>query len=126
MKRYLLDTHLIYWWMTADVRLGKATQGLVAKSEIIVSTASVWEMVLKNASGKLPLPAGALGEHFAAQGFVPLPILPRHIEAVRHLTCAHADPFDRLLIAQAQDERVTLLTRDAALLKLGLDGVVKA
>lgn len=52
--------------------------------------------------------------------------LPRHIEAVRHLACAHADPFDRLLIAQARDERVTLLTRDAALLKLGLTGVVKA
>lgn len=126
MKRYLLDTHLIYWWMTADVRLGKATQALVARSEIIVSTASVWEMVLKNASGKLPLPPGALGEQFEAQGFILLPILPRHIEAVRHLACAHADPFDRLLIAQAQDERVTLLTRDTALLKLGLDGVVKA
>ena len=112
--------------MTADVRLGKATQALVARSEIIVSTASVWEMVLKNASGKLPLPPGALGDQFEAQGFVLLPILPRHIEAVRHLTCAHADPFDRLLIAQAQDERVTLLTRDAGLLKLGLDGVVKA
>ncbi|MBL0166236.1 MAG: type II toxin-antitoxin system VapC family toxin [Propionivibrio sp.] len=112
--------------MTADVRLGKATQALVARSEIIVSTASVWEMVLKNASGKLPLPPGALGEQFEAQGFILLPILPRHIEAVRHLACAHADPIDRLLIAQAQDERVTLLTRDTALLKLGLDGVVKA
>lgn len=111
--------------MTADERLGKATQGLVARSEIIVS-ASVWEMVLKNASGKLPLPPGALGEQFEAQGFVLLPILPRYIEAVRHLTCPNADPFDRLLIAQAQDERVTLLTRDAALLKLGLDGVAKA
>jgi len=62
--------------MTADERLGKATQGLVVKSEIIVSTASVWETVLKNASGKLPLPPGALSEHFAAQGFVLLPILP--------------------------------------------------
>lgn len=124
MKRYLLDTHLIYWWMTADARLGKATQRLIEKSEIVVSTASMWEMVLKNAKGKLPLPQGALTEQLEAQGFILLPILPRHIEAARSLTCAHADPFDRLLIAQACDERLTLLTRDAAILGLGLDSVV--
>jgi len=125
VKRYLLDTHLVYWWMTGDVRLGKATQRIIAKSEIIVSTASVWEMVLKNAKGKLPLPRGSLAEQLEAQGFVMLPILPRHIEAARSLTCAHADPFDRLLIAQAYDERLILLTRDAAILALGLDGVVE-
>lgn len=122
MKRYLLDTHLIYWWMTADPRLGEATQRLIAESEMVVSAASVWEMVLKNAKGKLPLPQGSLTEQLEAQGFTLLPILPRHIEAVRSLTCAHADPFDRLLIAQARDERLTLLTRDMAVLALGLDG----
>lgn len=125
MKRYLLDTHLIYWWMTADVRLGKATQRLIAKSEIVVSAASIWEMVLKNARGKLPLPQGSITEQLEAQGFGLLPILPRHMEAVRSLSCTHSDPFDRLLIAQAYDERVTLLTRDAAILELGLDGVVQ-
>ena len=121
MKRYLLDTHLIYWWMTADARLGKATQRIIAKSEIVVSTASMWEMMLKNARGKLPLPQGSLAEQFEAQGFVVLPILPRHIEAVRSLVCPHADPFDRLLIAQARDEKLTLLTRDTAILALRLD-----
>lgn len=125
MKRYLLDTHLIYWWMTADARLGKATQRIISNSEIIVSTASIWEMVLKNAKGKLPLPLGAITEQLEAQGFALLPVLPRHIEAVRSLSCVHADPFDRLLIAQAYDERLMLLTRDAAILGLGLDGVVK-
>lgn len=125
MKRYLLDTHLIYWWMTADARLGKTTQRIIAKSEIVVSAASVWEMTLKNAKGKLPLPQGSLTEQLEAQGFALLPILPRHIEAVRSLTCTHADPFDRLLIAQAYDERLTLLTRDAAILALGLDGVAE-
>ena len=125
MKRYLLDTHLIYWWMTADARLGKDTQRIIAKSEIVVSTASIWEMVLKNAKGKLPLPQGSITEQLEAQGFAMLPILPRHIEAARSLICEHADPFDRLLIAQAYDERVTLLTRDAAILELGLDSVVK-
>ena len=125
MKRYLLDTHLIYWWMTADARLGKATQRIIAKSEIVVSVASMWEMALKNAKGKLPLPQGSLTEQLEAQGFLLLPILPRHIEAARSLTCVHADPFDRLLIAQAYDEKLTLLTRDAAILGLGLDGVAQ-
>ena len=125
MKRYLLDTHLIYWWMTADTRLGKATQRIIAKSEIVVSVASMWEMALKNAKGKLPLPQGSLTEQLEAQGFLLLPILPRHIEAARSLTCAHADPFDRLLIAQAYDEKLTLLTRDAAILGLGLDAVAQ-
>ncbi len=125
MKRYLLDTHLIYWWMTADARLGPTIQRIIAKSEIIVSAASMWEMVLKNATGKLPLPEGSISEQLEAQGFILLPILPRHIEAARKLRCKHADPFDRLLIAQAQDERLTLLTRDAAILGLELDGVAK-
>lgn len=125
MKRFLLDTHLIYWWMTGDEQLGKATQHTIAKSEIIVSTASIWEMVLKNAKGKLPLPPGSIAEQMEAQGFVVLPILPRHIEAVRNSTCTHPDPFDCLLIAQAHDERLSLLTRDAAILALGLDGVVE-
>lgn len=111
--------------MTGDARLGEATQRLIEKSEIVVSTASVWEMLLKNARGKLPLPEGLITEQLEAQGFVLLPILPRHLEAVRSLACAHPDPFDRLLIAQAQDERLTLLTRDVAILELGLDGVAK-
>ena len=125
VRRYLLDTHLIYWWMTADARLGRATRGIISRSEIIVSVASLWEMALKNTRGKLPLPQGEISEQLEAQGFVLLSILPRHIEAVRRSTCALADPFDRLLIAQADDERSTLLTRDAAILSLGLHGVAK-
>lgn len=125
MTRYLLDTHLIYWWMTNDSRLGKTTQRLIAKSEIVVSAVSIWEMVLKNAKGKLPLPEGSLAEQLAAQGFILLAMQPRHIEAVRHLQCAHSDPFDRLLIAQALDEKLTLLTRDTAILGLGLNGIAQ-
>lgn len=111
--------------MTADTRLGKATQSTIAKSEIMVSTVSVWEMVLKNANGKLPLPQGSLVEQMEAQGFVMLPIMPRHIEAVCGLSFPHPDPFDRLLIAQARDERLILLTRDAAVLALRLDCVAE-
>lgn len=126
MKRYLLDTHLVYWWMTADARLGEATQRLITEAEIVVSVASVWEMVLKNSKGKLPLPADSITGQLEAQGFKLLAILPRHIEAMRGLRCAHNDPFDLLIIAQAQDERITLLTRDSVILGLKLDGVVEA
>lgn len=87
--------------------------------------ANLWKIVLKNGKGKLPLPPGELTTELEAQGFVLLPILPCHIASVRHLSCAHADPFDRLLVAQAHDERLTLLTRDAAILALSPDGVVK-
>ena len=65
------------------------------------------------------------GGKLEPQGFILLPIFPRHIEAARNLTCEHPDPFDRLLIAQAMDERLTLLTRDAAILGLELDAVAK-
>ena len=123
MKRYLLDTHLVYWWMMADKNLGANTKRIIAKSEIVVSVASVWEMLLKNARGKLPLPQGAVAESLEAQGFVMLPILPRHIETLSRLSCTHTDPFDRLLIAQALDERLILLTRDVAILALKLDCV---
>jgi PIN domain nuclease of toxin-antitoxin system len=112
--------------MTGDACLSKTTQRLIAKSEIVVSAVSIWEMVLKNAKGKLPLPQGALAEQFEAQGFIVLPVLPRHIETVRYLQCVHNDPFDRLLIAQALDEKLTLLTRDTAILGLKLNGVEEA
>ncbi|MGH8475961.1 MAG: type II toxin-antitoxin system VapC family toxin [Methylococcales bacterium] len=124
MKRYLLDTHLVYWWMTGDKCLGAATQRNIAESEIVVSTASLWEMTLKNAKGKLPLPSSSIVESLEAQGFILLPIVPRHIEAMRRLNCVHADPFDRLLIAQSLDEKLILLTRDAAILALGLNGTM--
>ncbi|MCB0067998.1 MAG: hypothetical protein KDD77_12635 [Caldilineaceae bacterium] len=72
------------------------------------------------------MPPGDIWEGLQAQGFVLLPILPRHVAAVRRLNCAHADPFDRLFIAQTNDERLTLLTRYAAILALEVDRVVRA
>jgi PIN domain nuclease of toxin-antitoxin system len=124
VKRYLLDTHLIYWWMTANPRLGEAARRIIESAEIIISTTSLWEMVLKNAKGKLPLPDGSLTDAFEQQGFILLPVLPRHVEAARHLDCPHPDPFDRLLIAQARDECMPLLTCDSALLALGINGIL--
>lgn len=109
--------------MTADERLGKAAQEIIAKAEIVVSTVSLWEMTLKNARGKLPLPAEPLAEGLELQGFILLPILPRHIEVARRLEILHNDSFDRLLIAQAADETLIMLTRDSAILGFDLDFV---
>ncbi len=81
---------------------------------------------LKNTKGKLPLPSGSLIEPLQAQGFVVLPIHARHIDALRRLSIGHSDPFDRLLLAQATDEGIRLLTRDIALLNCGLAAVANA
>lgn len=125
MRRYLLDTHLVYWWMTANPCLGQQATDLLASPGMLVSVASIWEMVLKNTRGQLPLPDGPVSDALLAQGFALLPVLPRHVDAVRNLACDHADPFDRLLIGQARDEGAVLLTRDAAILALGLEGIVR-
>lgn len=103
--------------MTADRRLGAATEQLIAQSEVAVSTASLWEMVLKSERGKLPLPAGGLDSSIEGQGFVLLSISPVHVETSRQLELVHPDPFDRLLVATARVEDRVLLTRDSAILK---------
>ena len=112
--------------MTNDAKLGKATKQLIARADVQISCASIWEMTLKNVKGKLPLPDGDLCAQFVAQGFNVLPILPTHIEATRKLRCAYADPFDQIVLATAFEARLILLTRDAGILALGLDHVVAA
>ena len=112
--------------MTNDARLGAETQRVIEEAEIVVSTASLWEMVLKNAKGKLPLPPDSITAALESQGFLLLPIQPRHVEALRGLEFDHADPFDRMLIAQSFYESLPLLTRDSAILALGLSHVQAA
>jgi len=119
-KSYLIDTHLLYWWMTAPPKLGKATTQKLRDADILVSTASLWEMVIKNRKGKLPLPDEPLHHTIAVQGFHILPITPLHLHALRDLDLPHEDPFDRLLLATAMAEDCILLTRDSALLAFAL------
>ena len=120
IKSYLIDTHLLYWWMIQSPKLGKATIQKLRDSDILVSTASLWEMVLKNHKGKLSLPDEPLHYAISAQGFRILPITPSHLEALRGLGLPHEDPFDRLLLATAIAEDCILLTRDSALLSFFL------
>jgi prevent-host-death family protein len=106
-----------------DQRLGKAARTLIAEADCAVSVASIWEMLLKNAKGKLPLPKGPIQESLEGQNFRVLPIHARHVEATRQLAHLHDDPFDRLLAATAASEQMVFLTRDEQIQKSGLSYV---
>ncbi len=126
MTRYLLDTHLIYWWMTKSVKLSKSSRKLISSEMCSISVASLWEMQLKQAAGKLALPESSLQSQFAAQGFSLLPVTAVHVERARELGGLRGDPFDMLLVAVADIEKMTLLTKDARLLSLGLKYIHEA
>lgn len=117
----LLDTHVILWWLTDAPELGpELRERLDHDPDVYVSTASVWEIAMKQASGKLSGPPD-LPERAIGSGFLPLPIDSRHaIEAAR-LPLIHRDPFDRILVAQARCEDLTLATRDPYCLQYTVD-----
>ncbi|MGW6426975.1 type II toxin-antitoxin system VapC family toxin [Nocardia sp. NPDC055053] len=119
----LLDTHVILWWLTDDPTLdAELRDRLDHDPDVYVSSASVWEIAMKQASGKLAGPAD-LPERVVGSGFLPLPIDARHtIEAAR-LPLIHRDPFDRILVAQARCEELTLVTRDPLCLRYEVDSL---
>ena len=116
MRRLLLDTHVVLWWLSDDRRLGAQARRLIANSgnHVAVSAASVWEMAIKSCIGKLSVPDDVTGAVVDC-GFAPLAITMEHAARVGELPLVHRDPFDRMLIAQAQVERLELITRDAGL-----------
>ncbi|MFD4440828.1 type II toxin-antitoxin system VapC family toxin [Nocardia sp. NPDC058519] len=119
----LLDTHVILWWLTDDPTLDAGLrERLDHDPDVYVSAASVWEIAMKQASGKLAGPAD-LPERVVGSGFLPLAIDARHaIEAAR-LPLIHRDPFDRILVAQARCEELTLITRDPYCLQYEVDSL---
>jgi PIN domain nuclease of toxin-antitoxin system len=112
----LLDTHILLWWLADDPRLGKSVRKRIADpaERVLVSAASIWEIGIKQAIGKLELPESIL-ESTQEEGFEELPITWRHAELAAHLPDHHKDPFDRMLIAQAKLEGLTLVTADSAI-----------
>jgi PIN domain nuclease of toxin-antitoxin system len=116
--RLLLDTHTLLWWVEDAPQLSvKARKTIAAPdAECYVSLASAWEMAIKCQLGKLKL-ATSVRQYFpsqlAANGFVQLDIAFRHVARVESLPFHHRDPFDRLLVAQALEEKFTLVSADA-------------
>jgi PIN domain nuclease of toxin-antitoxin system len=118
--RLLLDTHAFLWWIMDDERLPPSARALMADrdAELLWSAASSWEVAIKYGNGRLPLPtapARFLAEQLASNRVTSLPVTDAHAWQVAELPPHHRDPIDRLLVAQAQVERVPLLSLDRAL-----------
>ena len=112
----LLDTHALLWWLNDDGRLGPAARDVIADpaNAVFVSAVSAWEIAAKRARGKLAFD-GEVGASIEPCGFLELSIDVAHAEAVADLPKHHADPFDRLLVAQARSEGLWLVTSDSAI-----------
>lgn len=111
--RFLLDTHTILWWLSDDPTLAEEARSVIANPDygVQVSAATAWEVAVKQAIGKLRIPIdfeGRLKENRIDQ----LPITVAHGLAAGALPRHHNDPFDRMLIAQAMSEGLTVVTRD--------------
>jgi len=115
--RALLDTHAFLWWITNDPRLSRKVREIISdgENELFLSVASGWEMAIKAGLGRLQLPPNL--EHFileqmALNAIESLPVQMSHALHVYKLPAHHRDPFDRMLIAQAQLENLPILTVD--------------
>ena len=114
--RLLLDTHLLLWAAAEPEKLSAAARELIAapENDLAFSVASLWEVAIKTSLGRpdFRVDVGSLRRGLAEAGFDELPILGRHVVAVGGLPLLHKDPFDRVLIAQALTEGITLVTAD--------------
>jgi PIN domain nuclease of toxin-antitoxin system len=118
--RYLVDTHLFLWAVNGDPRLAaEHAEILQARRGLIISAASIWEIAIKRSTNKLRIDGDIL-EVIRARAIPILPINEVHAARVEHLPHHHRDPFDRLLIAQAQVEGLTLMTSDRHLSAYGV------
>ena len=111
--RLLLDTHVLVWWLADDETLGDEARSAIVdgNSVVMVSAASVWEIAIKRAAGRLDAP-GDLEAQLEQNRFVPLTIGIGHAVRAGALPAHHTDPFDRMLVAQAELEGLTIVTRD--------------
>ena len=122
MKRYLLDTHIFLWWLSGNSSLGPRAREVISNgmNDVYVSAATTWEISIKKALGKLKSPddMDAIVEE---ERFLKLPISLYHGQIAGSLPPHHRDPFDRMLIAQAQAEGLILVTSDKMFAKYGVN-----
>ncbi|WP_370325089.1 type II toxin-antitoxin system VapC family toxin [Euzebya sp.] len=108
----LLDTHVLLWWLADDERLGHRAREAIAEAElVVVSAVSAWEIGIKQALGKLTGPED-LAREMSDNAFTALSVSVRHVLAAARLPAHHQDPFDRMLVAQANAEDLVLVTQD--------------
>ncbi|MGH9386665.1 MAG: type II toxin-antitoxin system VapC family toxin [Vicinamibacterales bacterium] len=113
--KLLLDTHVILWWQRDDRRLKREARRAIATADVVwVSAVSGWEVAIKAALGRLQL-LELFSILVRADDFTELPLTVGHTEQLGNLPAHHADPFDRMLVAQARVERATLVTHDRQL-----------
>ncbi len=117
--RLLLDTHALLWWLAGDARLPARARDAIANeaNPVLVSAASAWEVATKVRMGRLPgaeFIAAELASHVIAQGFDGLDITLDHGQRAGLLPGPLRDPFDRMLIAQAQAENLALVSNETA------------
>lgn len=112
--KYLLDTHVLLWWLTDPEKIKPQAQEIIRSrsNHIFVSSASFWEMAIKKSIRKLTLPHNLL-EAVTTQNFKLLPIMPEESLGVADLPYLHSDPFDRLLIMQAKLNNLVIITKDS-------------
>ena len=115
MTSYLLDTHAFIWWLENSKQLSPHARGLIANpnANVYVSHASLWEIAIKQSIGRLEFPVELLDSLLDDNGFELLTIKTAHIIQSSTLPLHHRDPFDRLLIAQAQIESFGLISKDS-------------
>lgn len=117
--RLLLDTHLLLWALAAPARLSTATRKQIEDGEVYASAASIWEISIKSALGKLDADPAEVLAGIDPAGFALLPITGAHAAKVVELPLLHRDPFDRMLVAQALCEPLILFTNDEVLRPYG-------
>jgi PIN domain nuclease of toxin-antitoxin system len=126
--RALLDAHALLWWGTDDDRLSASARTVLADgtNELYVSVASIWELAIKHHKGDLELPREVgvfIDERLRRNRWSSLPIDQRHVIRVAELPTIHRDPFDRMLVAQAQIEGMPIVTTDAAITRYDVETI---
>lgn len=117
----LLDTHIVLWGLAGDPRLGEQLLNRLRRDpDIYLSPVSLWEITIKQSAGKLAGPDD-LAEQVARMGFRELPVTHAHAITAGRLPPHHRDPFDRMLIAQAITEQMTLVTADSDIQRYKVD-----
>jgi len=119
--RLLLDTHVLIWWLNQDPALDDETKKLIRDTpDVYISVATTWELAIKQGIGKLTAPDDLL-ERVESAGFTHLAISFNHTVTAGRLPLIHRDPFDRMLVAQARCEGLTLVTHDSDIQKYEVD-----